>query len=75
MSSPSSDSGKSRIDRQLAAAAASVFAEKGFHNSTLEDIAAQVDIDINNIRGYFRSPADALYDVCEYGMHDYVESA
>ena len=54
-------------------AAAAVFAEKGFHGATTEDIAAQLGIKQGSLYYYFKSKEQALQDVCEYGFENYVQ--
>jgi AcrR family transcriptional regulator len=54
-------------------AAAAVFAEKGFHGATTEDIATQMGIKQGSLYYYFKSKQQALQDVCEYGFENYVQ--
>lgn len=54
-------------------AAASVFAEKGFHGACTKDIAAQMGIKQGSLYYYFKSKEEALGEVCLYGIQDYVE--
>ena len=53
-------------------AAASVFAEKGFHGSSTRDIAERMGIKQGSLYYYFKSKEDALGAVCLYGMETYV---
>lgn len=53
-------------------AAASVFAEKGFHGSSTRDIAERMGIKQGSLYYYFRSKEEALGEVCLYGIEDYV---
>ncbi len=60
--------------RQVAIrAAATVFAEKGFHGSCTKDIAEQMGIKQGSLYYYFKSKEEALGEVCLYGIQDYVE--
>ncbi len=54
-------------------AAATVFAEKGFHGSCTKDIAERMGIKQGSLYYYFKSKEEALGEVCLYGIQDYVE--
>jgi AcrR family transcriptional regulator len=54
-------------------AAASVFAEKGFHGASTKDIAARMGIKQGSLYYYFRSKEEALGEVCLFGIEDYVQ--
>ena len=54
-------------------AAASVFADKGFHGATTQDIASEMGIKQGSLYYYFKSKEQALQEVCEYGFEDYVQ--
>ncbi len=54
-------------------AAAKVFAEKGFHGATTQDIAQAMGIQQGSLYYYFKSKEQALQEVCEYGFDVYVE--
>ena len=54
-------------------AAAKVFAEKGFHGATTQDIAHEMGIQQGSLYYYFKSKEVALQEVCEYGFDVYVE--
>ena len=54
-------------------AAATVFADKGFHGATTQDIAQAMGIQQGSLYYYFKSKEQALQDVCEYGFDLYVE--
>lgn len=54
-------------------AAATVFALKGFHGATTQDIASEMGIKQGSLYYYFKSKEQALQDVCEYGFHNYVQ--
>ena len=59
--------------RQVAIrAAASVFAEKGFHGSCTKDIAERMGIKQGSLYYYFKSKEEALGEVCLFGIEDYV---
>lgn len=65
---------KYTIQRQAAIrAAASVFAEKGFHGAATKDIAERMGIKQGSLYYYFKSKEEALGEVCLYGIRDYVE--
>lgn len=53
-------------------AAASVFAEKGFHGASTRDIAERMGIKQGSLYYYFRSKEEALGEVCLFGIEDYV---
>ena len=54
-------------------AAATVFAEKGFHGACTKDIAERMGIKQGSLYYYFKSKEEALGEVCLYGIQDYVE--
>ncbi len=54
-------------------AAASVFAEKGFHGAATKDIAERMGIKQGSLYYYFKSKQEALGEVCLYGIRDYVD--
>ena len=54
-------------------AAAVVFAEKGFHGATTQDIATEMGIKQGSLYYYFKSKEEALQLVCEYGFENYVQ--
>ena len=53
-------------------AAAAVFAAKGFHGATTQDIAAEMGIKQGSLYYYFKSKEQALQQVCEHGFDHYV---
>lgn len=53
-------------------AAAEVFAAKGFHGATTQDIAAAMGIKQGSLYYYFKSKEQALQEVCEYNFGAYV---
>jgi len=54
-------------------AAASVFAEKGFHGASTRDIAERLGIKQGSLYYYFSSKEEALGEVCLYGIEEYCE--
>lgn len=54
-------------------AAATVFADKGFHGATTKDIATAMGIQQGSLYYYFNSKEQALLEVCEYGIATYVQ--
>ncbi len=54
-------------------AAATVFAEKGFHGACTKDIAERMGIKQGSLYYYFKSKEEALGEVCLYGIQNYVE--
>ncbi len=55
-----------RRRRQIAAAAARLFVEKGFHKTTTRQIARAADISIGSLYEYFTTKEDILYIVCDF---------
>jgi AcrR family transcriptional regulator len=55
-------------------AAASVFAEKGFHGASTGDIAERLGIKQGSLYYYFDSKEEALEEVCLFGLGQYVEN-
>ena len=55
-------------------AAASVFAEKGYHGASTRDIAERLGIKQGSLYYYFDSKEAALEEVCLYGLTQYVEN-
>ena len=53
--------------------AARVFAEKGFHGATTQDIASEMGIQQGSLYYYFKSKEQALQEVCEFGFEHYVQ--
>ena len=58
---------------QAIRAAASVFADKGFHGSSTRDIAEHMGIKQGSLYYYFKSKEEALGEVCLFGIEDYVD--
>ncbi len=54
------------------AAAATVFAKKGFHGATTQDIAQEMGIQQGSLYYYFDSKEAALEEVCLFALRDYV---
>lgn len=59
--------------KQAIRAAASVFAEKGFHGASTRDIAERIGIKQGSLYYYFKSKEEALGEVCLFGIEDYVQ--
>ena len=55
-------------------AAATVFAEKGFHGASTRDIAERLGIKQGSLYYYFDSKEEALEEVCLYGLRKYVDN-
>ena len=55
-------------------AAASVFAQKGFHGASTGDIAQRLGIKQGSLYYYFDSKEEALEEVCLYRLGQYVEN-
>jgi len=55
-------------------AAASVFAEKGYHGTSTKDIADRLGLQQGSLYYYFASKEEALRKVCEMGVGDFVDS-
>lgn len=55
------------------AAAARVFARKGFHGASTQDIAAELGIQQGSLYYYFDSKEAALEEVCLMALRDYVD--
>ncbi|MEH6466306.1 MAG: TetR/AcrR family transcriptional regulator [Porticoccus sp.] len=54
-------------------AAASVFAEKGYHGASTQDIASHMGIRQGSLYYYFTSKEAALEEVCLAALRDYVD--
>lgn len=54
-------------------AAASVFAEKGYHGSSTKDIAERLGIRQGSLYYYFASKESALEEVCKMGIDGFVQ--
>ena len=55
-------------------AAAAVFATKGYHGANTTDIADRLGMRQASLYYYFRSKEEALAEVCEIGVGDYLET-
>ncbi len=53
-------------------AAAAEFADKGFHGASTAEIAQRMGIKQGSLYYYFRSKEEALFEVCMFGIGDYV---
>jgi TetR/AcrR family transcriptional regulator, cholesterol catabolism regulator len=60
---------------EIIEAAARVFAERGFHGATTQDIADVLGIRQASLYYYFASKEDALEQVCRQGVGGYHEAA
>lgn len=60
---------------QIVDAAASVFARKGYHGASIQDIADGLGMRQASLYYYFRSKEDALAMVCRIGVEGFVERA
>ncbi len=69
--SPGRKKGKkpNKTDR-IIKAAERVFAQKGYENSTIQDIAKQAHVADGSIYGYFANKEDLLFSVIEHGFKD-----
>ncbi len=56
---------------EMVAAAATVFAKRGYHGASTQDIADQLGIRQASLYYYFPSKEAALEAVCEQGVEDY----
>ncbi len=69
------DNGKTkRRQHEYLDAAASVFADKGYHGATTGDIAARLGIKQGSLYYYFRSKEEALEQVCLVGVQGFVQT-
>lgn len=74
MNSPTKASDRYRQQhRRALAAAARVFARKGFHGATTQDIATELGIKQGSLYYYFDSKEAALEEVCLMALRDYVD--
>jgi AcrR family transcriptional regulator len=60
---------------EIVAAAAKVFARRGYHGASTQDIADVLGIRQASVYYYFQSKEAALEAVCAEGMQDYAERA
>lgn len=70
----SSGSPRKRTD-EVIDAAASVFADRGYHGATTQDIAARLGIRQATLYYYFPSKDAALELVCQRGVEGFIENA
>ncbi len=61
--------------RRVLDAAAAVFAEKGYHGTTTQNIAEKIGIRQASLYYYASSKEELLEAVCEIGMEGFLESA
>ena len=64
-----------RRSAEIVAAAAKVFAERGYHGASTQDIADVLDMRQASLYYYFDSKDAALEAVCADGLADYAERA
>jgi len=72
---PTQDKNSTRYAHQhqrAVAAAAAVFADKGFHGASTRDIAEKLGIQQGSLYYYFKSKEAALEEVCLTALRDYV---
>jgi AcrR family transcriptional regulator len=55
-------------------AAATLFAEKGFHGASTQDIAHRLGLKQGSLYYYFSSKEEALEEVCLYGLQAYLDN-
>ena len=60
---------------EIVAAAARVFAERGYHGASTQNIADQLGIRQASLYYYFESKETALEEVCRVGVEGFLESA
>jgi len=65
-------SGISETRQRLLVAAGEVFAEQGFHNTTVRDICQRAGVNIAAINYYFGSKEELYEAVCNYSLDLYV---
>lgn len=59
---------------EILASAAQVFAQKGFHNATMEDIAQRAEFAIGSLYKYFRSKEAIFQAVFEENLNNYINT-
>jgi len=64
-----------RRSSEITRAAARVFAERGFHGASTQDIADRLGIRQASLYYYFRSKEAALEEVCARGVEGFFETA
>ncbi|MCO5100474.1 MAG: TetR/AcrR family transcriptional regulator [Burkholderiaceae bacterium] len=70
----SARSPRKRADEVIEAAAA-VFAQRGYHGATTQDIADRLHIRQASLYYYFTSKEDALEAICQRGVEGFIEHA
>src|SRR5436190_17448874 len=75
LSASTHKAGSRRRAPKIIAAAARVFAERGFHGATTQDIADVLGIRQASLYYYFPSKEGALELVCLKGVEGFVEAA
>jgi AcrR family transcriptional regulator len=61
--------GTSETRQRLLVAAGEVFAEQGFHNTTVRDICRRAGVNIAAVNYYFRSKEELYAEVCNYSLN------
>lgn len=67
--------GRQRRSREIVDAAARVFAERGYHGATTQDIADLLGMRQASLYYYFPSKEAALEEVCALGTAGFIETA
>ena len=57
---------RQRHREEIIAAAVTVFAEKGFHRTTVEDIAAEAEFSVGTLYNFFKSKDELYQSMIEY---------
>lgn len=68
------DREQARHRGEILASAAQVFAQKGFHNATMEDIAQRAEFAIGSLYKYFRSKEAIFQAVFEENLNNYINT-
>src|ERR1700751_5652411 len=72
---PASGRNTHRRSAEITEAAARVFAERGYHGASTQDIADTLGIRQASLYYYFRSKEAALETVCTRGVEDFFKAA
>lgn len=63
---------RQRTRAEILAAARELFVEKGYHETSLAEIAERADVATSTLPGYFPSKADILFDGIDTVLSDYI---